>query len=213
MWFVNTDPLKNTQAVSMAIVYNFIFIYFLQYAAKLQAWDIRLLKQINLNRLPALDGFFLFLTNSAAFFAYGVPLGLLIFSMLKNNSSLKRGAIFVLLSVIVSNTISEIFKYTFNRPRPFLRYSFIQQLTPAYSPSFPSGHTVIAVGMAVALGLIYRPGKYMVIVYSWALAVGYSRMDLGVHYPSDIIASILTALIVCLVLYVFYRKLIVKPGQ
>ena len=190
----------------MAIVQH--FIYFLQSAASFQGWDIQKLKQINLHRLTALDDLFLFITNSAAFINYGVPVCLLIYGLLKNKASLRKEAILILLSVIVSNTISEILKYTVNRPRPFLSYSFIQQLTPASSPSFPSGHTAIAAAMAIAFSLIYRQVKLRLTVFIWALSVGYSRMDLGVHYPSDIIASFIIAFVVCLILYYLYKKMI-----
>ena len=197
----------------MAIAQHFICIYFLQVGERFQGTEILLLKEINLNRVKELDDFFRFITQSAAYIAYGVPICLLVYSLLKDKALLKGQSILILFSVIVSNIISEILKYTVNRPRPFLSYSFIQQLTPADSPSFPSGHTAVAAAMAIAFSSIYRQVKLRLIAFVWALSVAYSRMDLGVHYPSDIIASFILAGAVCLILYYLYSKIIVKPIQ
>jgi membrane-associated phospholipid phosphatase len=57
------------------------------------------------------------------------------------------------------------------------------------SASFPSGHTSIAFATATALSLKY-PKWYVIAPASiWACSVGYSRMNLGVHYPSDVFAG------------------------
>jgi undecaprenyl-diphosphatase len=76
-----------------------------------------------------------------------------------------------------------------NKPRPFITYDFIQKITSGGSPSFPSGHTTDAFVTAAVLSLAFRKWYVIVPVYLWALLVAYSRMDLGVHYPSDVLAG------------------------
>lgn len=83
-------------------------------------------------------------------------------------------------------------KYGFNRKRPFVTYpDLITKKSEAGSPSFPSGHTSQAFATATSLSLAYP--KWYVIAPSllWAGAVGYSRMELGVHYPSDVLVGAL----------------------
>ena len=91
--------------------------------------------------------------------------------------------------LVASSGITYVMKRAINRPRPFVTYPDIQKLTDGGSPSFPSGHTSIAFAAATSLSLEYP--KWYVIVPScaWAGTVGYSRMHLGVHYPSDVLAG------------------------
>jgi undecaprenyl-diphosphatase len=45
--------------------------------------------------------------------------------------------------------------------------------------------------MAAAISLLFTRKKIIIPVYTWAVLVAYSRMALGVHYPSDVLAGIL----------------------
>jgi undecaprenyl-diphosphatase len=45
--------------------------------------------------------------------------------------------------------------------------------------------------MATALSLSFSKKKIIIPVYLWAMLVAYSRMALGVHYPSDVLAGII----------------------
>lgn len=193
----------------METLYYGITIQLLQCFVQLQNSDIQLLKHINVYRIAELDGLFRTITNSAAFIAYCLPVCLLIIGLFKNNAPLKGNALYMLASVLFAQIITGILKYTINRPRPFQTYSFIQKVAEASSPTFPSGHTTDAFAVAIALCLIYRKWSLIVPVYVWAFAVAYSRMDLGVHYPSDVIAAIIVSFFSALVLYHFYMKSII----
>lgn len=154
-----------------------------------QNWDIDLLKNINLNRNPNLDEIFKGITNSAAPMAYGVPLVIMAAGFLKKDSTLKRNGIYFGTSILASATISSILKYSVNRPRPFETYPSIQNVGEGGSPSFPSGHTTDAFALATSISIAYPKWYVIIPSYTWACVVGYSRMDLGVHYPSDVLAG------------------------
>lgn len=88
-------------------------------------------------------------------------------------------------------------KYTFQRPRPFqlARYYKIK-LFPEFSyftssPSFPSGHTLLAAVICEVMGNLY-PESFD-IMRNFVKEVADSRLLLGVHYPSDNVASFLAA--------------------
>ena len=83
-------------------------------------------------------------------------------------------------------------KYAVNRPRPYATYTYIENYRFNKDPSFPSGHTSFAFNTATSLVLLCPEWYVAVPAYGWAAAVGYSRMHLGMHYPTDVIAGAIT---------------------
>jgi len=90
-------------------------------------------------------------------------------------------------------------KALFRRPRPFVTLSEIRSRSPRYSPTgpegasfaFPSGHAAMAFAVAASWSLSH-PEWYVVAPGAlWASSVALSRVWLGVHYPSDILAGAL----------------------
>lgn len=153
--------------------------------------DIGILKGIFENRIPILDPFFIFITNTAAVIAFGVPIILLLIAFYKKIPGLQQNALKILIPVAISAIIANILKYAIDLPRPYEIYPFILKLSSGGSPSFPSGHTTDAFAFAVAVSLVY-PKWYIIIPgLIWASLVGYSRMSLGVHFPSDVLGGAL----------------------
>ncbi|MGD0710348.1 MAG: phosphatase PAP2 family protein [Bacteroidales bacterium] len=165
----------------------FLLLYSLNLCA--QNIDINILKNINLNRNKNLDNSFRLITNSATPLSVGIPIVMFTDCLIAKDSVTKHNAIYICASVVFSMTIASIVKYSVNRPRPFVKYSFIEKETKGGGPSFPSGHSSDAFSLATSLSIAF-PRWYVIIPsYLWAGAVGYSRMDLGVHYPSDVLAG------------------------
>ncbi|MEM7612391.1 MAG: phosphatase PAP2 family protein [Pseudomonadota bacterium] len=80
------------------------------------------------------------------------------------------------------------------RPRPYVSHGqIVCQIAPLDQYSFPSGHTLHAVLFAVMLST-YAPAL-MIIVAPFAVLVAISRVVLGVHYPSDVVAGAVLGLI------------------
>lgn len=149
--------------------------------------DIDLLRTINHHRIESLDGTFKLLSNSAAPISVGLPIGMLGVGLLTKDSILTQEAFVVGASVVASTVITTLMKKTIDRPRPFVTYPDIVKLSDVGSASFPSGHTSGAFSLATALSLECPKWYVVAPSYIWASAVAYSRMDLGVHYPSDVL--------------------------
>lgn len=171
----------------------------------LQKTDIEILKAIFENRVPAIDPVFIFLTNSAAAIAFGVPIILILVALQKKIIQLQREALMILIPVALSAIIANILKYIVDTPRPYEVYSFIHKLSVGGSPSFPSGHTADAFSFAVAMALVYRKWLIIIPLLIWASLVGYSRMYLGVHFPSDVLGGAFIGA-ACSYSYVIYAK-------
>lgn len=151
--------------------------------------DIDILRSINLNRPQQFDNTFIFITNTATPVSIAAPITFICIGLFTQNKDLINNGLEIGASLITSSLITTSLKYIVNRPRPFVTYPDIEKLTAADSPSFPSGHTSSAFATATSLSLIYPKWYIIASSYTWACAVAYSRMYLGVHYPSDVLAG------------------------
>jgi len=173
----------------LALKSTILLFFLFQPGLSGQNWDINLLKHINLDRNKSLDGAFRFVTNSAGPVAFGVPVIICGTGFIMHDSLIVRNSLNTGSALVVTVIITTIAKYTVNRTRPFVKYPYIEKEAAGGSPSFPSGHTSEAFALATSVSLIYPKWYVIAPSFLWAGAVGYSRMDLGVHYPSDVLAG------------------------
>jgi membrane-associated phospholipid phosphatase len=166
-----------------------VILLFLSVTVYSQNADIRILSDINLNRNKNLDNAFRGITNSVGPIAFGTPVVLFAISLAKDDSVLRRNSIYIGASVLSSAIITDILKYSIKRPRPYITYPYIEKAASGGSPSFPSGHTSVAFAFATSVSIAWPKWYIIVPSYLWAGTVAYSRMDLGVHYPSDVLAG------------------------
>jgi membrane-associated phospholipid phosphatase len=154
-----------------------------------QNWDINTLRDINLKRNTSLDGTYKAISQSTLPITFGLPVVLYGIGYLEHDSVTKHKALYIGGSVVISGIISEVSKRIFKRDRPFITYPDIQNLQGASGYSFPSGHASVAFGLATSVSIAYPKWYIIVPSFGWATAVGYSRLHLGVHYPTDVIAG------------------------
>ncbi|WP_329281094.1 phosphatase PAP2 family protein [Streptomyces sp. NBC_00691] len=91
---------------------------------------------------------------------------------------------------VASATANLLGKRLVRRPRPDREAARVvvgRHVTMPDSASFPSGHTASAVAFATAVGVVFPPVAVPLQVL--AMAVGYSRVHTGVHYPGDVAAG------------------------
>lgn len=151
--------------------------------------DIRILRDVNLNRNQSLDGVMTGLTNSVYPMSGIVPIFELVAGYKKRDRAMVKYGWRAVEGLGVNALLTFGMKYAINRPRPYNTYPDIQNYQNDKDPSFPSGHTSFAFCTATNISRFYPRWYVVVPAYTWAAAVGYSRMDLGMHYPSDVLVG------------------------
>ncbi|WP_052257229.1 phosphatase PAP2 family protein [Flavobacterium sp. AED] len=151
--------------------------------------DINILRDINVNRNKNLDPTFKLVSKSALPISIAAPIIIYSVGLIKKDSAIKKQAIFIGETFLVNAFVTTALKQVVKRKRPFDSYTDIDQAISAGGYSFPSGHTSIAFATATALSMAYPKWYVIAPSFVWASAVGYSRMHLGVHYPSDVFAG------------------------
>lgn len=203
--------LKDAKVHKKYIFYWSLFVFFWIFIpTSSQNIDIRLLRSFNSQASLPSDKFFQFLSNSDAYFVALTPLTMGITGLVKHDDKLFRNAYVTLAATGINAGITTVLKYSINRNRPYITYPDITKKSAAGSPSFPSGHTSSAFATATSLSLAYPKWYIIVPSYTWAGSVGYSRMHLGVHYPSDVLAGAIIGTGCAWLTYTVNKKLIMK---
>jgi len=151
--------------------------------------DIELLRSINHTSGTGLRNYSKFISNTTTAVAVSTPLVMGVVALIEQNDDLLKNALYVGVSLGVDGVITYSMKELVKRPRPYVTYPDITGYQTETSLSFPSGHTSLAFTTATALSLKYPKWYVIAPTYFWACSVGYSRMNLGMHYPSDVLAG------------------------
>jgi undecaprenyl-diphosphatase len=162
---------------------------------------------------PALDLFMAAISNAAIWKPLVVVTVLL--AMVFGGFKARACILCMLLSLLVAEEFTNLLKSAFDRRRPkqveTVRMVELQKARPAFltlfkkpnvrysdqsdhhnsGPSFPSGHMSNNTVAAVCLTLFYR--RRGSLYWLMALAIGYSRVYLGAHWPSDVFATVFLA--------------------
>jgi undecaprenyl-diphosphatase len=122
-----------------------------------------------------------------------------------------RMALLLVATTGTGALVSMLLKSIFARPRPEL----VPHLSQVFSSSFPSGHSMIAAVVYLTLGSLLASviSRLTLKVYVLSVAVlltvavGVTRVYLGVHYPTDVLAGWLAGLVWALVCWLVARVL------
>lgn len=143
---------------------------------------------------PILDKIMIFITSLGNIGAIWIALTLL-FLLFKQTR--KLGVLLAFGLILELFICDGILKNIFQRPRPFTRFE-VEMLVPApRSFSFPSGHT--ASSFTAALIILSQDKKIGVFALILATLIGFSRIYLFCHYPSDVLAGIVLGIIITFV--------------
>jgi membrane-associated phospholipid phosphatase len=172
-------------SVVCAVLFVLLAVAVSQY--KVLSWDTGIMWWVHSWANPVFDEFFVTLTHigdSIVVVAASVLLGAYLFYKRR-----RRDACTVLGLVGSAIFVNIIFKEFFDRARPELWQHLVQET----GFSFPSGHVMLSTSLLAAIVIVLwdKPYRWVAFCVAVVLAVivGLSRMYIGVHYPSDVLAG------------------------
>lgn len=157
-------------------------------------YDTQLFLFLNNLGSPTWDGFWLILTEKWT----SIPLYVLLLFFIFKQYGWKTSLSIVLVCVamiVVTDQVASLFKHGVQRPRPCQEDSLIELMRfiakRCGSYGFFSAHAASSMAIAVFMGLLLKSRYFYLpfLLLLWSAIISYSRIYLGVHYPSDIIVG------------------------
>ena len=184
--------MKLTHKIFIGIIaYAILLLFLTVFLNDLVALDMYLFLTINQISSPILDYVFIFITYAGESLFWGF---IIIVLWLKKE---RKASVYLIYAFILDSILAFSTKLFFQRPRPPERFPGLEVLRKEYGLSFPSAHSERVFSGAVILGSLYK--KFRLSLFVLAMIVAFSRIYIGVHYPSDVVIGSINGIIIGLI--------------
>ena len=152
-----------------------------------------------------IDGFAIIIAESLPV----LFIGALIYLWFGSKKNGKEAALYAGYSATVGVSINLLITLLYFHPRPFMNGIGTALINHAAETSFPSDHTTFALSIATTLLLIESTRKLAILFVALGVAGGISRVFCGIHYPLDILGSLIVAIISSALIWSLKKKIVV----
>lgn len=160
-----------------------------------QNLDVSMLRKINKDEHPKWDKTMRITSASVVPVMIASPATLYLTGYLNHDQPMMRNGVKTAVAIGFNQLLTTSLKISIQRKRPYDQYpNDIVKRTSVHGYSFPSGHTSTAFATATALTLSTKKWYVAVPAYAYACGVGYSRMRLGVHFPTDVLGGMVVGI-------------------
>ncbi|WP_134087791.1 phosphatase PAP2 family protein [Olivibacter sp. XZL3] len=172
-----------------------IFIFLLLFSGQsfgqstIDKIDLRILENMAAKRSEQQTKVMRTISDANNYVNAAIPAGVFVAGVIDQNKDMRQNAAYIASSTAITALLNFGLKKVFKRPRPFIVHVGFTAVYEPTSYSFPSGHTSASFSTATALSRAYPKWYVIAPSFLWAGTVGYSRMYLGVHNPSDVAAG------------------------
>jgi undecaprenyl-diphosphatase len=147
-----------------------------------------------INASPGMGHLHLVLATALAeWVIYLVPLVMTV-AWVRGDHASRRELLEMLLSALMALTVAQVVTHVWPQPRPFQLHLGTQYLQHGTDPGMPSDHVTVFWSLAFAALLSRQREAWGFPLLAIGLAVGWSRVYLGVHFPYDVLGALPVAL-------------------
>lgn len=158
-----------------------------------------------------------FVDNIAIFFAvyaiYIIGAIFIVWVLLEAKSKKWRPIALSFLNIVLVGLVALLLHKLVPEARPFSVHNIHLLITHSSGESFPSDHTALTAVLSLSI-LVFASPKWRQLggwLFATTILVGFSRVFVGVHYPLDITASIVIALVATVIVYYLGKYFSAKP--
>jgi undecaprenyl-diphosphatase len=178
---------------------------------QLQKIDTALLLYINGHHNNTLDVVMYQISKTLPWIPWYAAIIFLLFKKYGKNAAWMVLALVLLIVASDRGTVF-FFKDVFHRLRPSHQPALegLVHLVKSYRGGdygFISSHASNTFGVALLASLFYRNKTFTIFAFLWSLAVSYSRIYLGVHYPSDVVCGWLFGAGIAILIYSIFKEI------
>lgn len=157
-------------------------------------WEINLLNEITKLHNPVLDK----IMSAMSFLGSGGMIFIILATFFILRKKDRKLGLTIAVSLLLCGIIGNgILKPLVGRIRPFMAQDFPIIINPPSGASFPSGHTYSA--FAAATSVYFYKKKLGIFLFFFTVLMGFSRLYLYVHYPTDVIAGAILGIVIGIV--------------
>ena len=155
-----------------------------------------------------LDMIMIFLSKDVPYIYMGILVLIFIIGVRKKNSHYRRICVYTFTFTVINMFLSFVIGKVYYVDRPFVNHKVNLLLAHKANASFPSDHA--AGTLSIALGLSKYNKLLSIMLTILSVAVGFSRVYVGNHYPLDVIGAYIMVLITNYIFNIKYKHKIKK---